>query len=712
MAVLSTTTSRAAAGASLECLLNPRGVAIVGASPDVRKLAGRPLAYFGRNGYTGPVHPVNPKHDTIDGRRCYASISEVPDPVDLALILLSAEHVPDAVAACGGRGIPYAVSVASGFAEAGNAALQDRLREACRLHGVRLIGPNCVGLLAVPERVTATFSTEVGRCMPRTGGLALVTQSGALGNSLLQSCNALGIGVRAWVSTGNEVDLGVLDIVDYLVDDEQTTHFAVFLEGLKDGPRLRAVTERARRAGKPILALHAGTSDLGREVSATHTSKLAGGARVWEGVSRQFGIVTVDTLDDLVDLCLALHVFGAPRPRSEDGLGLLTVSGGLGVLLCDLCTAAGIPLPSLAPATAERLRAMLPPAARVANPVDTALFADESQYLSCAEAVLEDERISSLSLILTSLAHDYEELALGLEMLGVRALAAGKRVVLSFLSSSDPLPRELADRLAHAGVLVVASPDRMVRVEASMRRLADIAGRGNFPEATTRTVEPLPPDEDVLAQAKIALPAERLCSTADEACAAAREIGFPVALKAVSPDLPHKTESGAVRLDLHDTDAVAEAWDGITGSLPGDISLDGLTVQAMVGGGVEMILACRHDPELGPVAMLGAGGLWAELVEDTAFRALPINDSDVESMLAELRITRLLNGARGRPVMDVAALGAAATRLGDAFLSRPDLAEVEINPIAVLPRGQGVRALDCLLQPAPVNAGDTTEYLQ
>lgn len=698
-------------GLPLARLLHPRGVAVVGASPDTRKLAGRPLAYLLRYAYEGAVHAVNPKYEEIDGRPCYPSIGRVPDPVDLALILLPAERVPEAVLACGARGIPFAITIASGFAEAGNAPLQNELRDACRRSGVRVIGPNCVGLLAVQERVTATFSTEVGRAMPRPGGLALVTQSGAVGNSLLQSCNALGIGVRAWISTGNEVDLGVLDLVDHLIDDPETTHFALFLEGLNDGPRLRAVAQRASQARKPILALRAGTSDLGRRVSVSHTSKLAGAAKVWAGVSRQAGIIDAGTVDDLVDLCLALDVIGAGRactePAGQDGVGLLTVSGGLGVLLCDQCAAVGIPLPPFTPATAERLRAMLPPAARVGNPVDTALFADEDQYLECAGAVLDDERISSLFLILTSLAHDYRALAPGLEALGRRAAAAGKHVALSFLSSSDPLPPELAVRLGRAGVLVLPSSERMVRVEAALRKLRrpieGLAAGG--PDRAA-----LPAGEDILVQAQIPRPAERICASVQEAQAAAEEIGFPVVLKAISADLPHKTECGAVRLDLPNAAAVAEAWTGIVGRLPGSVLLDGMAVQAMVTGGVEMILACRHDPEFGPVVMLGAGGIWAEFIEDVAFRALPLGDTDVEDMLGELRILTLLTCARGRPLMDIGALEAAVRALGEAFLARPDLAEVEINPLAVLPRGEGVCALDSLVQSRPANAGSTGEH--
>ena len=624
-------------------LFQPRGIALIGASPDPAKLPGRPVAYLQRYGYEGGIYPVNPKHREIGGLPCFAAVAEITGPVNVALILLPGHAVPAALDQCGACGISYAIIIASGFAEAGNHDLQSELVAIAKRCGIRVIGPNCVGLIRPKDAVTATFSTVVGRTMPQSGGLALVTQSGALGNGFLQSFVDFGIGLSCWISTGNEIDLGALDFVDYLLDDENSQAIAMFVEGFKDGSRLVEIGEKARNRGKPLIVLRGGTSDEGRVASASHTGKLAGSEAVWASVSRQAGLIEVHSPQDLVETCLALQIIGARNDTGIDGLGVLTISGGLGVLVADTCAGAGLKLPTFRQEAQTRLHEILPAQAAVANPVDTALFADETAFAQCATIVSEDPGVSVVMLILTSLAHDYESLVSWLEEFGPQTAARGKRILVSYLSTSDPLAPEAVRRLLAAGVLVLPEPQRAVRVLGRLNRL-------NAWFARTRATRTLAISHagsggisagDFLGRAGLPLVRERLCPTKAKAEAAAMEIGFPVALKVAAKDIQHKTDVGGVRLGLRTVSDVARAWDEIAHAVetraPGN-RIVGMMVQEMVEGGVELIVGCRRDPEFGPVIMLGGGGIWAELLDDVTFRALPVDEDDVLAMLRELKI--------------------------------------------------------------------------
>jgi acyl-CoA synthetase (NDP forming) len=687
-----------AGSASLDRLLAPRAVAVVGASPDAGKLAGRPLGYLRRYGFAGKVYAVNPKYREIDGVPCVPAVDDLPDGIDLALLLVPAGGVASALEACGRRGIPFAISIASGFAEAGRPDLQEELVRICRRCGIRLVGPNCVGLLNPRLGVTATFSTELRRRMPRPGLLALVTQSGALGNSLLQSLNDLDIGLTSWISTGNEADLGVLDFVEHFIDDPDCRTIALFVEGLKDGSRLLPLSRRARAAGKALVVLRAGRSDLGRAASASHTGKLAGSARVWRDVARQAGLIEVGTLDELLDLVLALDVLGPASQDAAEGLGVLTISGGLGVLISDAAADHGLAIPRFSAGTREGLRALLPAQMTVANPVDTALFTDERGYARCAELVLGDPGVGTLLLVLTSLAHDYRALVPWLTGLAGVARAGGRHVAVTFLSSSDQLDRKDRDTLLRAGLLVLPSAERVVAALARRRRAA-----GTVPPPPAAAV--LAPGGErttagFLARASVPLVPEALCRTPEEARRFAEKTGFPVVLKIASPDIAHKTEVGGVVVGIADPAALDEAWRTVARSVAlkaPHARIDGMQVQAMVRDGVELIVGGSVDPELGRVLMLGAGGIWAEVLEDVTFLALPAGPEEIAAALKRLRIHPLLTGARGRPRLDLDAAVAVMHRLADAFLAETWVGELDINPLIVRPEGLGAVAVDALV---------------
>ncbi len=690
-------------GGGLSRLLNPRAIALIGASPDSSKLAGRPLAYLGKFGFAGGVFPVNPKHAVINGVRCYPTVADLPDGVDLALILLPASGVAESLQACGERGIPFAISIAGGFAEAGAPEEQHRLVDICARTGIRLIGPNCVGLLNPRFGVTATFSTVLKQRMPRPGSIALLTQSGALGNSLLQSFNDLDLGLATWVSTGNEADLGVLDLVEHFIHDAAVKLIVLFVEGLKNGDELLPLARRAHAAGKAIAVLRAGRSQLGRAASISHTGKLAGAWKVWRDVARQAGLIEIDSLDELLDLAQAFDVAGDPVNDAAAGLGVLTISGGLGVLISDAAAECDLPLPAFSAETQASLRSILPPQMAVANPVDTALFTDERGYAKCADAVLADPSIGTLLLILTSLAHDYQALLPWLETLGRSATSVGKHVAVSFLSSSDQLAREPRQRLMAAGVVVLPTAERVVA--ALGRRHGSLRARGathvaHPPAATGQHMEQS--SAAFLARAQVPLVPERVCQNVLEAQAFAASTGYPVVLKVVSPDLPHKSEAGGVALDLADAGALARAWTTMQATVAQrapQARIEGFAVQPQLSEGLELIVGCSVDPEIGRVAMVGAGGIWAEILDDVRFLGLPASDDEIRAALLSLRVAPLFAGARGKSALDLEAAIGVISRLARRFQEETWVCEVDLNPLLVRPLQGGAVALDLLVVP-------------
>ena len=688
---------------SLARLVQPRAIALVGVSPDAAKLAGRPLAYLQRYGFKGQVYGVNPKHQEILGVPCFSDIASLPDEVDLALILLPAAGVADALEACAKRGISFAISIAGGFAEAGDTAQQDRLEAICRDWGIRLVGPNCVGLLNPRAGVTATFSTELKKRMPRPGSMVLLTQSGALGNSLLQSFNDFDLGLATWISTGNEADLGVLELVEHFLEDDEVRSIVLFVEGLKQGERLLPLARRAHALDKTIIVLRAGRSQQGRAASISHTGKLAGAWKVWCDVSRQGGLIEVQSLDELLDLAMALDVAGDAADDAASGLGVLTISGGLGVLISDAASEHRLPLPAFSSSTQAALRGVLPPQMAVANPVDTALFTDEKGYAQCADAVLDDPSIGTLLLILTSLAHDYAALLPWLIELGGRARAGHKLLAISFLSSSDQLSRDQRQQLHAAGVLVLPTAERVVT--ALGHRLAVLESRNRIhtshPVEVVRPTDPAP-TADFLSRASVPLLPEQVCQHVDEAISFATSCGYPLVLKVVSVDIAHKSEAGGVALGISDEAALRLAWTRMQQSLANkepQARITGYMVQPMATEGLELIVGCSIDPELGRVVMVGHGGIYAEVMDDVQFIGLPTLRSEIRSAFNRLRIAPLFHGARGQPLLDLEAAVEMVERLANTFLQDQRITEVDINPLLVRPLGQGVVALDTLVLP-------------
>jgi len=698
----------------LDCLTSPSSIAIIGASGSAGSISSQPLKHLRACGYKGRVYPVNPVRDEIDGVRCYPSVEALPETPDLAVIVLAARRVPVALAACGARGVPVALVISSGFAEADDAGkqLQRELADVARTYGIRIVGPNCQGVMNIEDGMAAGFGAPFS-LRYRKGPVSVVSQSGGFGCGILVMASEEGLGFRHFVTTGNECDLGALDLIEYLVDDPGTQVIAVYIEGLKDGRRLLDVGTKALRAGKPLLVWKGGTSDAGARAVASHTANLTSPARLYRAAFRQMGAIEVNDVPELADIATGLVAGRMPRGLR---VAVVTTSGGAGVVMADRYSEAGIQIPSLTEATLDRLKKCLPPFASVGNPIDTTagVIDGADRLREVLELIASDPNIDCMSLACAQLS-------------GEVATRIAEAVVAVYRRTDKPFflawnaPAHLAqDAYAlvdAAGVPRFRTPGRCAKALSALCHYAHrrrsvrapgAAAAGAGPSATREYVVsadgPLAEFEAkrILADFGIPRTRERLARTADEACRLAEEIGYPLVIKVQSRDVPHKTDAGGVELGVANEARLRAAWARIDASVrervPG-ARVDGMLLQEQVSDGHEMIVGINNDPVLGPAVVVGAGGIYSEVLDDIAIRFAPVTKADALDMIRELRTYPMLDGARGKPRLDVDALADVVCRVSAVALSLGEsLDELDINPLFVLREGLGVRAGDALLK--------------
>lgn len=714
----------------LERLLNPRSIAIIGASSNAESINGQPLRNLIARGFAGPLYPVNPKYPEIAGLPCYASAELLPEAPDLALVLLGAARAVQAIEECGRRGIPFAIVIGAGFAELGpeGERLQQELVEAAARTGMRLVGPNCIGMMNLPDDVFAGFGPVFGLSGLRTGPVSMVTQSGGFGFSVVNMAEELGLGFRYVVSTGNEADLTSIDLLETIVEDPKTRVIAAYFEGIKDAWRVPGISRRALELGKPIIVWKVGNSPEGARAAASHTGNLGGAAELYQAAFDQFGWIRIDDVHELVDYAAA---FERGKLPANGRVGIVTVSGGAGVLLADACAQLGLEVPPLAAGTRARLAKVLPAYASTENPVDvTASILDRPRLLrSALEIILDDPGIGSLLVVASSVEGAMAE-GIAAELASLDA-ATDKPLLVSW-SSREARVGNAYRALREARVPLYRTPSRCARSLGALSRFADAMRRHerDTAEIDAPAAESLVVDVGALTTefgAKRLLAAyglqptrEQLVTDAPEARRVAAEIGFPVALKVQSPDIPHKTEAGGVRLGLGDDAAVAAAYGEISATararVPG-ARIEGLLVQEMVNDGIEVILGVVNDARFGPAVMFGLGGIFTEALNDVVFRFAPVGPSAARDMVDAIRGRALLYGARGRPPSDVDALVQAIVDVSRLVMAHSEsVAELDINPLVVMPRGQGVRVVDALIRghavplqdPLAIPGGDKT----
>jgi acetyltransferase len=678
---------------SLVPFFRPQGVALVGASRDPAKLGYAVLRNMVQHGYPGPIYPVNPKADEILGLRCYPSLSDVPDPVELAVIIAPAPATPNIMEQAGQRGVRAAVIISGGFSESGpqGAALENQVAEIARRYGVRLMGPNCIGVLDTHTPLDTTFVPD----MPKPGVITFVSQSGAVCGGVIDWALGAGIGLSRIVTLGNQADVTETDILELLADDDKTRVIAMYLEGVDEGRRFVQVARHVS-ALKPIVAIKAGYTEAGRQAAASHTGALAGTDNAYRAAFHHAGIIRVPHLEALFDAAISLA--HQPLPRGER-VAILTNAGGPGALASDAVEAQGLHLAALTDETRFCLRQFLQPHASVLNPVDMLGGADEHDYARALDAILQDPGVDAALVVnvpqaLVPAVRIVREIAEVTHRF--QAQPDGIKPVMTCLIGDISLP-EAIEYMRQAELPLFPFPERAAAALAAMvkRRkwLEQPPQISNFKYQISNQ----PARSAVETLSRIPMLAIKLAKSGSAAARLAQEMGLPVAVKIASPDISHKSDVGGVEVGLQTASAVRAAFKRVTGNARRarpDARIEGVTVQAMARPGREVIVGAVRDPQFGPLVMFGSGGVYVELLKDVSFRLAPVARSEAEAMMDETLAGKLLSGLRGQPPADKSAVADVIVAVSELVAADERITELDINPLVVYNEGQGAVAVD------------------
>lgn len=732
---------------TLSRLFTPRSIAIVGASATPGKIGAMPVSLLRQHGYDGRILPINPRADSIQGLPAAPDLAALDTDVDLVILAVPAAHAAQALQSARPGQVGGAVVFTSGFSETGaeGVAMQEALCAIARERGIRLLGPNCLGYMNVRHKVYATFSPAPANGAVALGGIGMVSQSGAFGAYAYCMARERGLGLSHWISTGNEADIDVADCINWLAHDADTRVIMAYMEGCRDGAKLRGALAAARDAGKPVVVTKIGRTQAGAQAAASHTAALAGDDAVYDALFRQYGALRARSIEDFFNLGYALDTW-QQRPQGKR-LGIFTISGGVGALMADEAEEAGLSLPEPDAAAQARLLERVP-FAGPRNPVDVTgqVVSEPGLLLATADDMLADGRYDALAVFLAA-AGSSEALWPTFETFAREMRARHPDVPLAFCALFPPERRRELERL---GTLVFEDPSAAIRTIGAVAGLAaasgatsDAASDGSKTGSTNSSTNgsttgttsgntdgtsnagpnahasvpsvnastaPLRDTYnevqamDVLRQAGLPVPDCTLATDADTAVAAAARAAGPVVLKVVSPDILHKSDVGGVKLNLSGEDAVrhghAAILDSVRTHCP-TARIDGVLVAPMAPKGVECIVGMHSDPVFGPVVMFGLGGVFVEVLKDVSFRLAPFDHAQALSMIREIKGYALLQGARGAPPCDIHALAdalVALSRFADA--RREHFSSVEINPLLALPDGQGALALDAVLIPS------------
>jgi len=690
--------------ASLAPLFSPRSVAIIGASSTPSKIGAIPVAMLREYGFSGAVYPVNPTAQEICGYAAVPDLAAIGAPVDLAIIAIPASGVPAALEQCAALGTRAAVVFSSGFAEIGpeGEAAQAAMGALARRTGMRIIGPNALGVANIETGLIASFCPFFRPRFPRGGAIGLVSQSGAFGGYVANLAQDRGLSFSTWITTGNEADVDMADGIAHLAADPQTKVILVYMEGARNGARLIAALEQARAADKPVIVLKVGRTEAGAQAAASHTASLAGSDAVYDAILRQCGAHRARSIAEWFDLGYAYAVGRTPR---NTAVGLITVSGGVGVLMADEAVSGGLdPLP-LGPVAQAKIKAIVP-FAGTRNPVDVTgqMIGDLDRFADMVEVVMAEHPYGSLVCFNAGAGHT-DATGFRIQKVWAQVRAAHPDTYIAISGAVTPAVRRAYEA---DGCLVFTEPDSAVRTAAAMARIAALA-RPEAPPPPGPVID-LPvgtADEQaglaLLRQAGVPVPDVRVAADPDVAVRAAQEIGFPVVVKILSPDILHKSDIGGVKLNLTTADAVRSAAEQVFENARRHAPaarIAGCLVAPMISaaGAVETILGVHRDPVFGPVVMFGLGGVLVEILQDVALRRAPFGRAEAEAMIREIRGFAVLDGARGAPPADLDALADALCALSRfAAAHADDLESIDVNPFLVRPRGQGAIALDAVV---------------
>lgn len=700
--------AEAIARADLARLLKPKSIAIVGASDKPGSLGASVLSNLERQGFDGAIHLVNPRRDEIGGRPCIATVEHLPMGVDAAVLAIPRAGVLDAVRGLAARACGAAVIFSAGFAEDGPQGLADQQEIAAIAHkaGMVVEGPNCLGLVNFIDNISLTFIEMPQARAEGDRRVGIVSQSGAMAAVLATTMIHRDIPLSCYISTGNEAASGIEDYLDYLADQPETAVIAMIAEHIRNPSRFLAAARRARLAGKQVVLLHPGSSAAGAASAATHTGAMAGDHALMAVHVRRAGIVLVESLEELGDVTeILVRCPALPDP----GIGVVVESGALKAMLLDLAETTGLALPALDATTSPLLREALPPFVPVTNPLDVTAqgLVDPGLYGRTLAALAQEPRVGAILLALIQTETHTSRVKFSAVLDALDQKHVGKPLIVCGVDEGGGVLAEDVAALRAQGVTYLPTPERGLRALARAVAISKPNSDHDTVQAAPLTELGLPgttiPEyraKALLAPLGITFPAGRMVTSAEAAADAADILGYPVVLKAQSPDLPHKSDAGGVVIGLADRAAVIAGWQRLTTSVAAarlDLVLDGVLVEGMAPKGVELIVGARCDPLWGPTLLVGFGGVTAELLHDVRLLPPDLSIAEITAEILKLRMAPLLNGFRGSPVMDVPAVARLIHDLGRTLMATPDIREVDLNPVIVYPQGEGVIVLDALI---------------
>jgi acetyltransferase len=695
----------------LEEFFNPKSVAVIGASTTPGKLGYAVLENLVEGGYVdvGTIYPINPKADQILGQKAYPSVLDVPGDIDLAVIVIPYKYVPPILEDCGKKNIPAVVIISAGFREAGMEGLERELElvDIAEKYNIRLIGPNCLGIIDTFTPVNASFSAGT----PPKGPMAFMSQSGALGTAILDWAQADRLGLAKFVSLGNKADVSEIDLLEAWADDEDTNVILMYSEGLPNGQQFIKVAREVTKK-KPVVAIKSGVTKSGSRAVSSHTGSLAGSEQAYQAAFQQAGVLRANDMASMFDMALAL---GYQPMLKDDRIAIITNAGGPGILATDALEHSGMSLARLENETIQELEKFLPDAASAANPVDVLGDAKADRYQFALDKVAKDPNVDGIMVVLTPQA--MTEIAETAKAVGELSQKIDKPVLACFMGEATV--EEGIRVLKDYDVPNYSFPERASLAFRAMSQYRAVTERTDpvyekFDvdlKAARQVIEGAKEDGrfaigdaeawDILKAYGLKIPRSELAKTADEAVQLASEIGYPVVMKIASPDILHKTDVGGVKVGLESADQVRDAFDLMiyrTERFLPEAEIWGCQIQEMAPpGGLEVLIGMNRDPQFGPLVTFGLGGIYVEALKDVTFRVAPFTRIDAEAMLSEIRSKALLEGVRGKPAVDKEAIVDVLLRMGQMVQDFPEIAEFDINPLIVYPKDQGALAIDMRL---------------
>lgn len=698
-----------------EALLEPKAVAVIGASRAPGKVGYEILANLKKGGFKGKIVPINPSSNEVCGITCYPDLNAYGKKIDLAVIAIPTAFVETAVGNAIAAGAGAIVTITAGFKEVGKegAELQDRIRDICRSKGVHLLGPNCLGLINAQHRMNASFAKH----MPLPGGISVISQSGALCTAILDWAVSRNLGLAKLISMGNKADLSETDFLLAFAADDATKVIVAYLESIESGDEFMAAAEAASRE-KPVIAFKAGVTRAGGRAASSHTGSLAGTDMAYGAAFKRSGIIRADTFEALFDYAMALAM--QPLPKG-DNVAIITNAGGPGIMAADAVELMGMNVCELKGASASALKSKLPSAASVGNPIDVLGDADPGRYVMAVGAAQDDDAVDSIVVILTPQAMTQpvetaqaiaacarNEKPILVSFMGGHDVSSGRRELMALSLPDYPSPeravaalKAMSDYAAWLG----RPPRVLTRFLVNRKRVSRIINR-HIRTGQRQVGEA--PAKNILRAYGFDVPPGGMASTSDEAVETAQKIGFPVAMKIASPDVIHKSDMGGVKLSLDSEEEVRDAFDLMTMRIrervPG-ARIDGVYVEQMCKRGREVILGMTRDPQFGPMLMFGLGGIFVEVMKDVAFHIAPITGNEAMQMLEGTNSFALLKGVRGQASVDLAAIASGLQRISQLVTDFPQIKEMDINPFIVGKMGEDSTAADARITLVEREAG-------